>query len=1325
MSTKWVFLATAIAVGLSLPTSTRAQTAASATVVGTVSDQSNANVPGATLKLTNLATSATLTVTANEAGQYTFPTVRPGSYTLEATKEGFSKATVQNLAFDIAKSYTVNVTMHLGSLSQTVTVEAASTVQLETTTSQVGNVINNSEIDQLPTLQHDATELIALQPAVSPGFGNSTFPMPDVRSAGAMDDQNTYTLDGIDISDNLVGAGTWIPVLEDSVQEFDFGVSNPNATFGRSSGGQVAMLARHGTNDYHGSVYWFTQNSDLNANTWDNDSAGIPQPHLEDNRGGARIGGPIIKNKTFFFANYELRRFPQSSTITKTVPTDSLKDGILKFQDAAGNIDSYDLATSTECGPTNSLPCDPRGIGISPAVGAFWKLMPEPNYPAVGDGLTINGAYAPMNYEGFRGVISTPLDQDFGVFRLDHNFTDKWRFAGSYNYYRSTQPGTQTSIVNGNLQSVDQSPTRAVLVTGQLTTLISPTITNTFSFGWVRNWQNFQVLSPAGSAAILATKYNVPGTASGITADPYIALNPAEGLLDAPIDNNATDARFQDYFQKSVQFTDGVDWTRGKHSIQFGTDDRRLPLKNDRADKVVGGITSLVAVMDTPDGRGEFLTIPAADAPPVCGGGVSANCLQPGDVGRWNQLYAGTLGLLDSNSILAVRDGSLNPLPYGTPLSNTTVNDSFYFWAQDSWRLTNSLTLNYGLAYGWQTPPTDILGRQTILENATTGQFITAPEYLGAKLSNALAGNIYNPPQGYVPVHDAHSSVFNTDWGDWAPRASVAWNPGFDEGLLSRIFGNKQTVFRGGYSRVFDRESTIETVVIPMLGVGFGETINTGTPIPSCAASGAAGAGCNAGVSGTNPGAGDFRVGVDGAIPLPTETSVSSPIIPSTPFGELLSFQDDPHMVVGRTNAFDVDIQRSLPNAMQLEVGWIGHWASHLPTSVDLDNAPYMFVDTASNQSFAQAFDAVAKELRAGQPVTPQPFFENQIGGYGASQCGGGSATACLASQDNGALFLNGEVATTFQTMDLYRTTPIADGGPGLASYDNLEALLSELRTYIGTSNYNALIINLQKKTTNGLTFQANYTLSKALDEGLINQDNAGYFNNSFYPKASYGPSLYDRTHTFTGLYVYQLPAGGSHRFHFENNGLDRVISGWSWSGVFTAYSGLPLVVGEGSEVWGVSSLIGGTVAAIPTVDPHSLNASVHNGVTGTGGIGTTGAINIFADPQQAYDSFRDVDISTDKHDGAGQPLRGLGQWNYDMAVHKLTTIHESVTFDFSAQFLNIFNHVNFWTPGLPAAPTGLSLQSPENFGVITNQLVPANREAGSRWIELGLRLSF
>jgi hypothetical protein len=1289
-----------VVAGLVLPLRVKAQTAASATVVGTVTDQSNAAIPGATVKLVDVATGVSTTATSNASGQYTFPTVTPGTYRVEVTKSGFKNATVQGFAVDIAKSYTVNVTMQVGEVSQSVTVEAGASVQLETTTAQVSGVVTGQEMDALPTLNHQATELITIQPSVSPG--TETFPTPQPRFSGAIDDQNTYTLDGIDISDNLVGDGTWIPVNIDSVQETDVGVTNPNATFGRSSGGQINMLARHGTNDYHGSAYWYAQNSALNANSWDLNSVGISEPHLVDNRGGVRFGGPIFKNKTFFFANYELDRFPQSATFTRDIPTAALRSGVLTFDNcSAGFVNgvcqggvpvTYNLANSTACGPAGGLQCDPRGLGISPLVQAFWNLMPATGNSAGGDGL---------NETGYRGTISTPQDTDFGVFRLDHNFTDKWRFSGSYSYWRNIgNTLDQVSILNGHPTSPSSSPIRAVVATGQLTTLISPTLTNTFRFGWVRNWQNFQVESPAVSA----TQLNLAGTSTGISADPFVAINPAEALLSAPIDNTPTNSRFQDYFQKSVQFTDGFDWIKGKHTLEFGTDDRHLPMLTDRADKVVGGITSLVSTLDTSDGLGGFMVLPSSNAPPTCSPSFNpTDCLAPGLTPAWNQLYAGSLGLIDNTSILAVRNGSLNPLPFGTPLSNNTVQNQFYFYAQDVWRVTNSLTFSYGLAYGWQSPPVDTLGRQTILINDVTGQDLTAPSYLHEKEVAALQGQIFNPTTAYVPVHTAGTTVYNTDWGNVAPRISFAWNPSFSGGFLGSFLGEKKTVIRGGYSLVYDRESTIETVVIPMLGVGYGQTITSIEP------------GCGAGCA--NPAATVFRAGVDGSIPLPTVPAISNPVVPTTPFGEFLSFQDDPDMKIGRGTNFDLDVQRELPNNMMLEVGYIGRDGSRLPSSVDVNASPYFFQDAGSGQSFAQAFDTVGGAVRAGVAPNPQPWFENQLPGYAAANGCTGTNTACLAT-NLGSLFANGDVQSLFEQMDLYRF------GQGLTPYDNLQTQVSVLRTYIGTSTYNGFVVIWQKKTSRGLTFQVNYTLSKSLDESLVNQNNAGYFLNSYFPKASYGPSLYDRRHLVTADYVYQLPIGNGHYLHL-NNGFDRAVSGWYWSGIFEAYSGLPNTVSESSDVWGVSGILGAGVPAIPTVSSSDLNNNLHSGIVGSGGIGTATApanggtgLNVFGNPAQAFSDFRDVNLVTDGRDGSANPFRGLPMWNFDMAVGKSTKVRENISMDFSAQFLNVFNNVNFATPGL-------SLESPQNFGEITNTFVPANRSNSARWIELGLRLNF
>jgi hypothetical protein len=1286
--------------GFLLSPPAHAQTSASATVVGAITDQSNAAIPGATVKLVDVATGVSTTATSNGSGQYTFPTVTPGTYRVEVTKSGFKNATIQNLVVVIQKSYTVNVTMQVGEVSQSVTVEAGAGVQLETTTAQVTGTVSSQEMDDLPTLNHRATELLTVQPSVAPGSGMGNFPVTDQpRISGAMDDQNTYTLDGVDISDDLVGDGTWVPVNIDSVQETDMGLSTPNATFGRSSGGQIAMLARHGTNDYHGSAYWYTQNSALNANTWDLNSAGITKPHLEDNYGGVRFGGPIIKNKTFFFANYEFNRFPQSTTFTEDIPTPSLKAGTLTFLDAAGNVDTYNLKTSTACGPAGGMPCDPRGIGISPLVQKFWGLDPAAGNSGGGDGL---------NTVGYRGTVSTPEDTDFGVFRLDHNFTDKWRFSGSYTYYRDIENALgQISILNGQDSSPSSTPTRSAMVSGQLTTLISPSLTNTFNFGWVRDWVNDIVENPEQSAA----QFNLPGTASGVASDPFIAINPAEAYVAAPIQNTPDNARFQDYFQRSIQFNDGVDWIKGKHTLEFGTDDRHLPLLTDRADTVVGALTSLVSTLDTVEGLGSFLSIPSSERPPECGGSLTTNCLTAGEIPAWDQLYAGSLGLVDGTSIFSVRNGSLQPLPFGTPLSNNTVQNQFFFYGQDVYRVTNSLTLTYGLSYGWQSAPTDSLGRQTILENDVTGQALTAPSYLNAKMQAALQGQIYNPLTAYAPVNFAHAPVFNTDWGDLGPRLALAWNPSSDSGPLQRILGNRKTVVRAGYSLVYDRESTIESVVIPMLGVGFGQTLTEVTP------------GCGAC---TNPAMTDFRAGVDGNLAVPTVPAVSEPVVPSEPFGAGFSFQDDPDMKVGRSNNLDLNIQRELPHDMLLEVGYVGNLARRLPTSADINAAPYFFKDAGSGQSFAQAYDTIANGLRAGllpSQINTQPWFENQLPGYAASVCGGGTNTTCIASQ-LGSLFAGGEPNSIFQQMDLYRF------GIGLQPYDNLQTIASELRTYVGTSNYNALIVSLQKKTTAGLTFQVNYTWSKDLDESLGNQDNASYFLNSYFPDASYGPSIYDRTQNFTADYVYQLPFGASHRLHFSNGGLDRVISGWYWSGIFETYSGLPMPVIESGQAWGVNPDLGTGVPAIPTVGVSSFNVGVHSGVTGSGGVGTdtnpvqpagvpsgTG-LNVFANPQQAFSDFRYINLATDGRDGSANPLWGLPMWNFDTEIGKSTKIHESVSMDFTAQFLNAFNNVNFNSPSL-------SLQSPLNFGEITGTFIPTNRTNSSRWIELGLRLNF
>ena len=1297
----------------------RAQNVTTGTVIGTVTDPSGAVVPDASVVLRNKETNNQQTQQTNTSGQYTFVNVAPGEYQITVKKEGFRTSDVTSLTVDVAKSYNVDVKLQIGTTSETVTVTTEARVELQTTDAQVGTVVGGKTLVRLPTLQRDASELLTLQPGTTPydtaangGFGNNGGTV-----AGARSDQNTVSMDGIDITDNTIGGGAnaanFVPTGVESVDEFKVGVTNSNATFTRAEGGQIALISKSGSNTFHGDGYWFHQSDGYNANSWDlnhtpdgNGNSFTRKTPFKDNREGVSIGGPVFKNKTFFFSNYEKRRFPAGQTVTHIVPTSSLSSGILQFQDASGVLRSYNLATDTHCGPSGGILCDPRGIGISPTVQALFKLNPAGNDPSV------NGADG-NNTDGLRTSVTTPIKQDFVTFRLDHNFSDKLHFFGRYIYSRDLQvtPTQIEALVGKPAIAASGNQNRGDGIIGSLDYQFNDTTSNVVRYGWIRSRIFLPGLSPSASAALLA----LPGTISP-TAGP-IALAPGlgtVGLLDVPIDVDTQRARTQGNFQRSKQLVDDFSKIKGTHTIVVGGAVRWLPITAQRNDKVVGSLASLVALMDA-DGNGGAAAIPAVNRPPACSATVLTFCLQSADIQKWDRLYAATLGIVDNVSVLAVRDGNLNAQPFGTPLIANANMQSYDFYAQDTWRMKPTLTLTYGLGYGWQTPPHEAHNEQTFIVDASNNQILTGQGYINSKLQAAQNGQAFNPTIGYLPIaKSGRSSIYNTDYGDFAPRVSLAWSPSYSDGMLGHMFGTAKTVVRGGFGIYYDRINNVQSVEIPQLGVGFAQTLVLKSPL--CSVNGAsAGVGCNAGAGGSNIGASGFRVGVDGDIPVPTVPTVSSPIVPANPFGEVLSFSLDPSFKVGRSYSFDLTVQRELPGNMLMEVGYIGRLGRDLPNSLDFDSSPYMLKDSSSGQTFAQAFDTVTAEISNNQPITAQPWFENQLPGFNAlptasGGCGGASAntTQCLVSQ-NQALFTGRFVSSLFQNMGFDRSAL------GLLPYNNLQVVLALfVRTHIDISNYNAATFTLHKRVSHGLQFDLNYTFAKSLDQLGGVQNNAGTYATSFNPNLQYGPSLFDRTHVFNAIFNYDLPGGEGHRLSFHNGILDKFVSGWYVTGVFRANSGLPLGVVGGDFGGGPFA---NSVNMIPTVNPSSLGGGAHHGVTGAT-FGSGGTTNIFSNPDAAAADFRYPNISTDGRDGSGHPIRGLGLWNLDSRLGKTTTFHERYKVDISADFFNLFNHVNFFDPSL-------NINNPANFGVINSELVPANRQQGSRWIELGLRLSF
>ena len=1278
---------------MSLPLA--AQTSTTGVVQGTVSDPQGAIVAGAEVKLIDRATNRALEDSTNGSGQYTFANVLPGTYTVTVARSGFRTAQVGNVKVEVNKSYTVNVSLEVGQMTEVVQVTSDVGVELQTTDAQVGNVVETKVLRSLPTLGRSTLELVSLQPTTTPGtFGSGG------TVSGARSDQNALILDGIDVSDNLTGgqgaAFTQGPVGVDAISEFRVTVTNPSASFGRAAGGQITLVSPRGGNDFHGVAYWYHQNDNLNASSWTNNRNRIRKAELKDNRAGFSVSGPFWKDRTFFFGNYERRRFPQFASFSRVVPTASLRSGLLRFRDAAGNVVSYPLATTNLCGAAGTLACDPRGLGISPTTAAMFALMPAGNDPTLGDGL---------NTTGFRGLAPTSLSLDAVTFRLDHKITQKLQFMGRYAYQRDLAPSaTQLDIRDPNNVGVLRALNRrGTSVIGGVDYTISSSVVNSFRLGWVRNKNDLIGTGPFTVASAL--KLN--GTNSSIGS-----VGVDLGALNEAIDVAAQSARTQIILDKNIQFSDSVAWNKGNHSFNFGGEVRTLPMQfvhNDQVTFLTGPIAALAS--------GSFLTIPAANRPPTCTTSLTTNCLRSTDLSTWNNLYAATLGMLDNTSIVGARDGSLQPLPFGTDLITDMTMRYYQFNVQDTWRKSSSLTLTFGLTYSWVAPPKEKLDRITFLTDLASGEIFTARSYLDAKRQAAEQGQVFNPTIGIRTLNDTNrKDMFDTDWSNFGPRLAVAWNPSYRSGLFGSLMGDRHTVLRAGFGIVYDRLNTVTVILPSAFGIGFGQVLQATAPL--CNASGTPGAGCNPAAGAADRGLSAFRLGRDGSVPIPTFTGSSSPIVPG-PTALGVTYATDPERKVGRNYMADITVQREMPGNMILEFGYIGRFGRNLPTGIDLDSSPYFFKDAASGQTFAEAYDRVACVLRgdAGKTfgsftcpaaVQPQPWFENQLPGFGTN----GMVT------NFGSLFANNSVGTLFLQMNIRRLIL------GLQPYNNLQLAAILMATSGGRSNYHAGFVTLRSRPWHGLQFDLNYTLSKALDQVGDVQNNLSIISTGFDRNIDYGFSQADRRHVFNGVFTYDLPFGAGKRYLSGSSVGDKVLGGWYLSGIFRTYSGLPLFVTDNSGVFGHIAGVPNQ-GAIPLADPNALGAGVHSGVTGSGGVGTLGnpaaggtGLNLFSDPEAAFKSFRRILLSQDGRQGRTMAFRGPWFWNLDFRLGKSTRITERVGFELSADFFNVFNHVNFATPSL-------SLNSPTTFGVFTTQLVPPNRTEGSRWVQIGMRFTF
>jgi hypothetical protein len=1239
-----------------------AQTSTSSTVLGTVTDPSGAAVTSATVEIKNTLTLRSFKQTTSEAGQYLFPSVEPGRYTVSATATGFRPTLVSNLVVDVTRSYQVNLKLEVGQVAEAVEVTASAAAELQTLDSTVGATIKGEQLLRLPTINRSAMALFTLQPMTLPTRGAGVAPGVHLSGqiGGARSDQATFSLDGADATDLTAGTGQYvgaatdwagptpmIPVPAESMEEFRIATTNANATFGRGAGGQANLVTKRGTNDIHGSAYWYLQNDALNANRWDNNRLGLRRPPLRDNRYGGTLGGPIFRNKTFFFMNFEGRRLPQTQQVTRLVPTETFKQGILRFTNNAGAVQSY-----------NVRDFDPRGIGMSPVISRYFALYPTGNDTTLGDG---------FNTVGFRANVDATLRSDFAVVRLDHNLNDNWRINSTWRY--ATQQALSTAQVDigglspgcarGSACPGGVTPVEPRFFTASITGTIGPKIYTETTLGYARNYWAYSRILPFGQ---------VQGTQGALAVNDGLQLNQL-------IDVSAGSARSRQWKDNTYQLRNNTSWVLGRHTVQFGGSLRVIPVFHERNDKVVGSLTSLIFDIDARNG----ISIPTSARP--------AN-LRTADNTIWDNLFASSLGIVNRASALVTRDRDLNLNPFGTTVRAKGRMDAHELYVNEIWRISSNLTLTAGLNWTIQMAPRFEDDKFTFATDASTGKILGAEEILNNRLTAANAGSLYNPTLAFATARSLNRRTpYSTDLNNFAPRIALAYQKG-------------KTVFRGGYGMVYDRTNGATAIFFPPLAVGFSQTVTCVGPRTNgtCA-------------TGADPNTA-FRIGVDGStVNLPAAQRLNSPVVLPPGFTEQLSMGIDPDLKLGYAHTYNFTVQRDVGKGFIVEVGYAGRNSRNLIQSVMLNSVPYMMKDSASGQTFAQAFDNIALHLRAGGTAATapvQPWFENQ--GRGANYCTPNCSVG-LATRQTTA-FTQGLLNPLFNVIEGQRgTNPIVN--------NQLQEHWS--RAAIGYANYHAGFLSVNRRFSKGLSLSANYTLSRSWDVHGFNQEAESKMSNALDPSLDYAPSAWDRTHVFNSNAYYELP------FKSGNAVLNRAIGGWYLSGIFTAASGMPLSVQQSLGAFGGSGVINSIQAgAIPLNDRGSYDLSVVSNVAGSNGVGINGdparrgtGLNLFSNPEAAFNSFRPILLSQDGRNGR-HTLRGLNRYNTDLSIGKRTRITERISNVFTFDMINAFNRVEFADPSFnPGNNTQLNLQNRANFGVLSTQF------GTPRAIQLGLRFEF
>lgn len=1214
-----------------------------ATITGAVTDQTGASISGANVTLSNPATGATYHAVSNADGSYTISAVKPGpGYTLTVDHSGFSTVTITGMYMNVGATRVQNAKMPVSATQQTVKVSAATqNVTLDTTDATIGNNFQVQFLNDLPILDRGTPAALFTQ---QPG---TTL---DGAVTGARVDQSRVILDGLDVNDMAVGDfGAIIgnaPV--DSVQEFRGVVAGQLSSAGAGGGGKYELVTKSGTNQFHGAVVEYHRDTDLEANDWFNNNSipTTPRPPLIRNQFGGNVGGPIWRNRVFFFFDYDGRRDTQSILVNRTVPLDSFRNGNIVYINGAG--------TNSELNSAQVAALDPLHIGFNPAIlSLLSSRYPHSNNLSTGD--TINTG-------GFQFNAPAPLKENNFVQRVDWNINSNMKLDGVGHFTREN--ATEASIqFPGDPQT-------------------SPFLDDSYSWVVQHTWSigTNKVNQATYGETVADLSFPIIYNPQGINQYETFGDNGSGGaFIDSPY-RRAINAQGRTYPIPLVR--DDFNWLKGNHSFNFGGS-FKWPSPNEYA--ILNYNTPMVGL------SGNTLNLTSALRPADIGGG--------GAPGLYDPAFAFALGVITSVGSTYYYNNQGHTIPQGTPQTHhyRYYNTDLYFG--DTWKVTPTLTLSYGLKWQYYSVPYDRDGLESIAVYADhPSQQVDFNTYFGdrvAQSASGTTGNLAVPLIGYVLGGKANHApgYYKPDWKDWSPTFAFAFNPS----------SASSTVFSGGAGIIYD-ETVTNAVQYQQSQYSYlfqAQTNNlfgvSGNPVESFKV--------------------DPRFTGIGSGPAPAPApAITEPFLPYvaiTPGGPvpeglaLGQFNEgvDSNLKTPYSIQFNFGVQHEFAHAYIAKVTYVGRLGRRLLAQADASQL-IDFPDQKSGQLMSQAFGNLSLQARKGVAVpTPQPWFENILPpGLGAA-LGFGNNTN-IVYDVLGTLVYRGDFADTMQALANFGLLPPNVG---------MDAQFAENTFYTnkGKSSYNGLLLTLHKNLNYGLQFDINYTWSKSLDNVSVTANTPalggyGFLCDVLRPNECYSPSDFDVTNYLTGNFIYALPIGRGARFGSNMPlWLDELVGGWEVSGIPTWHTGEPYFATSNAFVAGFAN----DAPAILTGNINDMKFHL------TGGKGV--APNAFANAAKA---LADYTGPIGFQIGARNNLRGPHYFDLDLGLGKTFPIYRNLVFKFRADAFNALNHTNFTLPTVDitqvAGPFG---QIPST---VTGTEVPLGG-GGARVLQVAGRIEF